>query len=325
MPNIVIRTALHLSSTCLNLRAVASRRPVILLYHGVPEQGDGTEVDGQVLEQHIAFLQNSCVFISPNDLDTTRRPWAKVRVLLTFDDGLRNNAEVVAPILRRYHVPALFFVCSRHATPGKYLWFVYLKALEKYFRGDGFLFRGHFVDMTPARRQASMQWLTTLLLGLTPHPEAMYRAIDDELPPLEDFLSPSTLVKQCAGMTAEHISELAADPLFTIGVHTVDHPLLTRCEPAEAWRQLHDNKVWIEQVTQQPCRTMAYPGGDYNSAILAYNHRLGFHQSYAVVPQCRQERQQEFSRIGVYAPSLEVLGLKVCWGNYCRALGLSIG
>src|SRR5438046_633923 len=119
MPNVVIRTALRLSSTFMCLRVVASRTPVILLYHGVPDQADGTEVDGQVLEQHIAFLQNHCVFISPNELNTIRHPWEKVRVLLTFDDGLRNNAEVVAPILRRYHVPALFFVCSRHAVPGR--------------------------------------------------------------------------------------------------------------------------------------------------------------------------------------------------------------
>jgi peptidoglycan/xylan/chitin deacetylase (PgdA/CDA1 family) len=295
------------------------------LYHGVPDQGDGTEVDGQVLEQHIAFLQSHCVFISANDLNTIRHPWEKVRVLLTFDDGLRNNADVVAPILRRYHVPALFFVCSRHAVPGKYLWFVYLKALEKYFQGNGFLFRGHFVDMIPTRRQASMQWLTAFLLGLRPHPEAMYHAIDHELPPLEDFLSPSTIATRCAGMTADHINALAADPLFTIGAHTVDHPLLTRCEPTEAWCQLRDNKVWIEQVTQQPCHTMAYPSGDYNATILAYNHRLGFHQGYAVVPQCCQEREQEIPRIGVYSPSLDVLGVKVCWGNYCRALGLAIG
>jgi hypothetical protein len=70
---------------------------------------------------------------------------------------------------------------------------------------------------------------------------------------------------------------------------------------------------------------MAYPSGDYNSAILAHNYRLGFQQSYAVIPQCRQERQQEIPRIGIYNPSLEILGVKVYWGNYCRTLGLGIG
>jgi hypothetical protein len=55
---------------------------------------------------------------------------------------------------------------------------------------------------------------------------------------------------------------------------------------------------------------MAYPGGDYNAAILAYNYCLGFHQGYAVMSQCRQERQQEIPRIGVYNPSLEILRSK---------------
>ena len=90
------------------------------------------------------------------------------RILLTFDDGLRNNAEVVAPILRKYDIPAVFFVCSRHAVPGQYLWFSYLQALERHFNGDGFLLRGEFIRMSgDQRRQSIAQLKETLAMSRT--------------------------------------------------------------------------------------------------------------------------------------------------------------
>ena len=325
MPNTIVRTALRLGAPLVNRRAVAPRSPVVLLYHGVPARADGVEVDAAALERHVTYLQRRCVLIHPEEVHKDRRTFDKVRVLLTFDDGMRNNADVVAPILRRHGVPAMFFVSSRHAEPGQYLWFVYLRALEKYYPGDSVTFRGQTIDLTPARRAASMQALTKQLLDLTPHPSAIYRAIEQDLPRLEDFVSPEVIADRCAGMTRDQARRLATDPLFTVGVHTVDHPLLTRCEPAEAWCQLRDNKDWIEDLGGQPCRTMAYPSGDYNRGILAMNHRLGIEQGYAVVPQCRQDQPQEIPRIGIYDPSLEALALKVYWGNHLRAYGLRIG
>src|SRR3989442_674837 len=307
------------------IRAISSRRPVILLYHGIPAQGDGTLVDGAVFEQHIWFLKQHCEFISPDNLGKSRGTLDKIRVLLTFDDGFRNHAEVVAPILRKHHVPALFFVCSRHAAPGKYLWFSYLRALEKHFRDSGFPFRGEFIDMSPGQRQASVQRLSELLLNFTPHPTAMYQAIEDELPRLEDFLDGGNLANCYAGMTAEQVRDLAADPLFSIGVHTVDHPFLPKCEYAEAFRQIRDNKIWIERVCDQQCDTIAYPSGDYSIELLQQCRDLGLARGYAVAPILGADPRLEVPRIGIYATSLDVLGFKVQWGNLMRALRIKAG
>ena len=167
---------------------------------------------------------------------------------LTFDDGFGNNAEVVAPILRKYRVPALFFVSSRHSTPGKYLWFSYLRALERRYPAERLRFRGTAFDMTPRARSDSIQRLSTILLDLRPHPTAMYSAIETELPPLEEFVAESELQDCYAGMTPEQLAHLAAEPLFSIGAHTADHPFLSRCEAAERQRQIHSNREWLEAV-----------------------------------------------------------------------------
>lgn len=307
------------------LRILSSRRPVVLLYHGVPAECYGAAIDGGVLESHIRFLKQHFEFVSPHNFEPKRGALDRIRILLTFDDGFRNHADVVVPILRSYNIPALFFVSSRHATPGKYLWFSYLSALQKRFRGNGLYFRGEFIDMSASQRQMNIQRLREYLLNLRPHPTAMYQAIEEELPRLEDFLSAQELADSYAGMTVEQVCELAADPLFSIGAHTVDHPLLTKCERVEAFRQMQDNKTWIEQLCNRRCDSIAYPSGDYNVELLKQCSDLGFSHGYAVIPMVHADPHLQLPRIGIYSTSLGILGFKVQWGNLFRALRMNIG
>lgn len=308
-----------------SIRLLSSRRTVILLYHGIPKECHDGYIDASIFEQHIIFLKQHFEIVSPDRLWDRRQAHENIRVVLTFDDGFRNNAEVVAPILRKHAVPATFFVCSRHSVPGNYLWFTYLRALEEDFPGNGFHFRGEFVDMSPDGRDASIRQLSNFLLNLKPHPSAMYEAIEQELPRLEDFVSGQKLADCYAGMTAEQLGELATDPLFSVGVHTVDHPLLTKCEREEGFRQIRENKAWIERVCNNECSTIAYPSGDYNAELVEKCRELGFIHGYAVSPLLAAKTQLELPRIGVYSKSLSVLGFKVQWGNHMRVLRIKIG
>lgn len=300
--------------------------PIVCLYHGVSARSVAGGIDGQAFERHLRFLKERCHFVSPHDAQRTRQAREERAVLLTFDDGFRNNAEVVVPLLRRHGIPALFFVTTRHTVPGRYLWFSYLSALERHFTGDGFLLRGEFVSMSPDRRATSVGRLKADLLGLTPHPASMYEVIENELPRLEDFVDRSDLRDSYAGMTTEQIGELAAeDELFTLGGHTVDHPFLTRCSTEEALRQMVENRLWLQELTGRPCATFAYPSGDYDGAVLDACRESGFSVGYSTTPVLRRDKQFEVSRMGMYSPSVDVLAFKLRWGNALRAARMRIG
>ena len=323
--NRIVNSILPISYKLPFLRALASRSPIVFLYHSVPRTSGSGGMDETSLEQHILFLKQYCDFVTPQSLGKQRRVLDKIQVVLSFDDGMRNNATVVAPILRRHKVPALFFVCSRHATPGRYLWFTYLRALERHFSGNGFGFRGNLVDMTPGQRPASVRRLSEFLLNLTPHPAAMYQAIVEELPKLEDFVSKAVIAESCAGMTAEQVGELAADPLFSIGIHTVDHPFLTKCNTQDLIQQIQENREWIENTCNHRCDIIAYPSGDYNNDIIECEKRLGIAHGYAVIPIFNWDSCYEIPRIGIYATSLAVLGFKAFWGSHLRSLRVKVG
>lgn len=302
-------------------RAVAPTKPVMLLYHGVPSTW------GRQFERHILFLKRHFEIVSPewaSDPDSwqSRSRLSKPMVAITFDDGFRNNLDVAAPILQRHRVPALFFVSSRHAEPGQYLWFVYLRKLAESFRGNSFMYDGRAWDMSAAVRPETMRRLWDHLVELTPHPTAMYRAIDEELPRLEDHATQDDLRDTCAGMTAREVAQLSADPLFTIGCHTVDHPYLGRCDLPEAERQLARNQAWIAGITGKPCDTVSYPIGDYTADIVTLCQRLGMTTGYAVTPVLRTSPRMEIPRIGVYADATDILGVKVMYGYTLRRFGV---
>jgi peptidoglycan/xylan/chitin deacetylase (PgdA/CDA1 family) len=297
---------------------LASTAPVVIVYHGVPREND--RMIGRDLESHVIFLRRHFQLISWRQLEDRRLRHERIQVLLTFDDGLRNNAEVVAPILRRHRVPAIFFVCSRHTRPGQYLWFSYLRMLERHFPWSGFNFRGEYMDMNPAQREKTIRRLREVLLAMTPHPFAMYEAIENELPLLEEITTEAERHEHCAGMTEDQIAELASDSLFSIGAHTIDHPFPTKCASGEAERQIRLNKEWIERITGRTCDTLAYPIADYDEGVLQVCHDLGFRQAFSVERKIQGPPELQIPRVGIYFPSLAELGLKIRWATLLNSL-----
>jgi peptidoglycan/xylan/chitin deacetylase (PgdA/CDA1 family) len=319
------KTILHLGWGFPHARLFASRLPTMLLYHGLPKHGNDGGIDVDAFESQICFLKEQFEVVHLSREMELRKRTQRPRAILTFDDGFRNNADVVIPILRRHSIPATLFISSYHSVPGKYLWFVYLRALFKHFPEDGFWFRGDYMDMSMSKRDATGRRIWDQLLALPNHPREMYEAIENELPKLEDFMSSELLQDGCAGMTSEQVREIAQDPLFSIGIHTDSHPFLSKCDPIESYRQIAENKRWLEDASGRHCDIIAYPIGDYDERIIQQCVELGIRRGYAVIPSLQRYPDFEVPRVGVYSPSLDVLGVKVQWGRVIRQLRISVG
>lgn len=297
---------------------LVGREPSILTYHGVPRTSLATgayRFDAGVFEQQVRHLARFFEFLTLDRyLDGSVNDGRKA-VLLTFDDGFANNARVAVPILRALGVPAVFFVCSRHSDPGKVLWASYLAALHRGFREDSLPFRGERLDMRPAGRDRSMARLRALLLGLEPHPTAMYQAIARELPGIDGLLTEAERLDWTSGMTADEMRELDGDALFDVEAHTVDHPFLSRCVPAEAARQLVENREFIEAACRKTVRALAYPSGDYDARIVALARAHRFSCGFAVAPSLGTDPAFEHPRAGIFQAAPEVAAFKAMWAR----------
>jgi peptidoglycan/xylan/chitin deacetylase (PgdA/CDA1 family) len=310
------------------LRLLSSRRPIVLMYHAIAP-GSGDYFGPEVFERHVRFLKSRFRFISPQEYGRARRGTEDIEVLLTFDDGFLNNALYVAPILKRHQVPAIFFISTRHCGGVRPLWFAYLSAFSRWFPEMEIALDGTTYNLSPRLRKQSMRRLEGYLLSLRPHPQAMYDKIERGLPSMETFTPRKHSNDHYAGMTWDHIREIAQDPLFEIGSHTVDHPFLTQCDDAEMEIQVKANREELEHVTGKQIRSIAYPSGDYDIKVTEKCRELGIDRRYAVdLRSGAVEGSPDLSsipRVGVYKPSLSIVGFKVQWGSFLRRTPLKFG
>src|SRR5215475_11334813 len=126
----------NILKTVLALRAAFGAPWIaVLTYHRV---ADATRMAGQAslfdegvfdtspdeLDEQLAFLRRYFNPISLDDLRGLRRGRAlpKNPALVTFDDGYRDNHDIALPILKRYDVPAIFFVATSYIEERRLFW-----------------------------------------------------------------------------------------------------------------------------------------------------------------------------------------------------------
>lgn len=207
-------------------------------------------------------------------------------VLITFDDGFRNNLTLAAPLLKRYGFPAVFFVTTGHIGTGNLLWMQEL--VERVFAWpDTSLpipIPKNGLNLLPAAHQqpyllASLVVADCKRLANEERISYLRRLGIHDLPPmtawqheLYDFMS------------WDEVHELSAQG-FHIGAHTVDHPILSTLPDSEMKRQLAQSKQTVEVEIGQECPCIAFPNGgknDYTETTLETASRCGYRLGFTL-------------------------------------------
>ena len=176
---------------------------------------------------------------------------------LTFDDGYRDNLTHAAPILARYGLPATIFLTTGCIGTREMLWFDRLAEAFKtttrthlQLAGQAALGLG-----STAERLRALQVALSYLKG---RPDAERRQTLDEL--LREL--------QGGGLDGPKRLMLSWDEVgvlrglgFSVGAHTVSHPILSRVSPEDAWQEIDGSKRAIERALGSRARAFAYPNG----------------------------------------------------------------
>jgi len=80
----------------------------------------------------------------------------------------------------------------------------------------------------------------------------------------------------------EEIGEMQRAGL-AFGSHTLNHPHLTALPTAEAKREITDSKKLLEDTLGEPCRSFAYPYGDWNRAVRELVAEAGYEAACTTV------------------------------------------
>jgi peptidoglycan/xylan/chitin deacetylase (PgdA/CDA1 family) len=263
---------------------------LVLCYHGVVAQpqrdrfryANTASVDE--FDTHIAALARGFSPVSAADViawyggaSLPDHP-----VLVTFDDGYRNNLAYAAPILRKHRVPCVFHMTTSYIGSGRTLWVDELVSRIMEWPSAALPLPEGGETRLPAglaRRALAMQCkqkCKQLPWDVTQRYLEQLRATSPE---------PAANAELYGFLSWDEVRELHAQG-FEIGSHTVDHPILTQLTPAEVTRQLGESKATIERELGASCRVIAYPNGgsrDFSPAVEEAARKAGYDLGLTIV------------------------------------------
>ncbi|MCC6792493.1 MAG: polysaccharide deacetylase family protein [Thermomicrobiales bacterium] len=256
---------------------------LVLNYHRIgnpdasPFDRDVFSARQEAFDRQVAFLKRSFDVITPADITDARARGRGRYVMITFDDGYRDNVELAFPVLSAHNVPATFFICTGFIDRPRIAWWDEI----------AWMVRTSSAPALPAG-----EWFDAEIpLESADRTDAIRRALRrfKELPGERtsaylDYLRSAT--GRTAGdeigtdlwMTWEMIRRLHTAGM-TIGAHTVHHHLLGRLPDGDQEREIVESRDRIAAEIGIAPRAFAYPVGSksaFNDATKRLLARHGF-------------------------------------------------
>ena len=282
-------------------------RIVILMIHGVMDSeapevwqplrprlaSDRLKRFLSVLSRHYQFVSLQCAV----DMLDRKIPIKPYCIVVTFDDGYRNNATKALPILRQYGVPATFFLATGHMTHRKPYWCDRLDYILQHVpvHGREIKVASRTVRLLAADRVALGSSYDELRRAAKSahRPDAeMVREMEGLAHALEAETGRGlTEIFEADDWTAlltwAEVEQLAADGV-SFGSHTVSHVRLGLVDEKTAISQLADSKSAIEQHVRGPCRHFAYPNGSFNRRTPELVKKCGYSSAVTTIEGTNQ-------------------------------------
>ncbi len=192
-------------------------------------------------------------------------------VSLTFDDGYRDNFEVAFPILKKYGIPATFFVATG-VLDGKnrFLWDEVVSRVRQIHDEDtaGTLLREPLPDWLAEKLQ--------LLAAGEPAERIGERILRDmNRVPLHEREAGMAALRRVTPDNAyadppllgwDEVGEMRRGGMH-FGAHTVSHPFLDELDPATARSEIQGSVRALEEHLGDPVTLFSYPRGRFTEAL----------------------------------------------------------
>ena len=263
--------ALYFTGAHNLLRPILSGVGAIFMLHHVRPSRDNEFQPNRHLEVAPDFLRAMLSHLRSRGIDIVtmdevhqrliERNFSRRFACFTLDDGYRDNRDFALPVMREFDAPLTVHVVSDFAEGTGRLWWIALEAVIakassiEVAIGDA---ATRLDASTAAAKQAAFDrlhdWLRTL---------PGERDLAREMSALcaRHGVDEGAICRELC-MSWDELKPFAADPLVTIGAHSITHCNLARQTEQIATHEMADSRARIEGVLQRPVVHLAYPYGD---------------------------------------------------------------
>src|SRR3954447_2972272 len=247
---------------------------ILTLHHVRPPRPDRfqpnrlLEVTPDFLEGVLRYLRRSRLdLVSLDEMHRrlTEGDFERRFVCITIDDGYRDTLQWAYPILRRHQAPFTVYIPTSFPDRLGELWWLVLEAVVARNEAVHVVLDGRDETLrcgSVAEKRDVFDRLYVWLRSLAS--EAELRRVVRALA-LQHQVDVAAFCDELC-MRWDELKTLAADPLVTIGAHTVNHVMLAKVSEEQARIEMDMSRRVIESALGIRPAHLSYPVGDPTSA-----------------------------------------------------------
>ena len=259
-------------------RKLTKSQVAILLYHRICPNKDEYKVplSPESFERHMEHFSRNYEILCLDKLVEciqSGKPLPKKAVVVTFDDGYKDNYLYAHPILQKYHIPATIFVVTGYIGTGKLFWWdkvAYIiehTSIRQLNLGDF----GIYSLQSELDKSRAKSMITERLKKLS---EERKNLLVEKLPDICRVEIPRDLGKELI-LSWKEVKEMHIEGV-AFGAHSVNHPILAHLPFEHAKSEITQAKKDIEEKLGTKVTSFSYPHGKFNAQIVGLVRKSGF-------------------------------------------------
>jgi peptidoglycan/xylan/chitin deacetylase (PgdA/CDA1 family) len=297
---------------------------VVLAYHRIRERGKQSWFDDalfgpdeELFEQQIRWIAETATPVSEAAVLAcvrSGRPFPKGAVLVTFDDGYRDNFTIAAPILKKHSVPAIYFIPITQILKREAGWWDEIAWVVKRTQAQTMSVAGERYDGFADSKAAVIE-------SLIAYCKQMGRSgfITDFLDKLRLQCGVEAIPKHVSDlelMTFAQVKELGSYGI-SVGGHTLSHCMLSRLDIRSQERELAESKSELEARLGQTVVSLAYPfggEGQFGEETKEIARRVGYGLAFTMIPGINRTPGLDAMSISRIMPASDLVSFSLSLG-----------
>jgi peptidoglycan/xylan/chitin deacetylase (PgdA/CDA1 family) len=254
------------------------------MYHRFSNGAEKFKLSKDAFERQLVFLKNNYNIISLSDyLDAVEGKEDRLpgnSVIITIDDGYRDNYEYAFPLLKKYGIPATIFLTTDFVSNESWLWPDLINYILKEtdlnnitFENNQFI-QTYDIELPENRHKAQLSLFN------------YFRSIDNEaknnlVRDLAEKLHvniPAKVTSDYQPLTWDQIREMHENSI-EFGSHTCSHPICSRLKGDSLRYEIVESKREIEEQLDAKVDIFCYPNGqpeDLNIKVVEEVRKAGY-------------------------------------------------
>lgn len=268
------------------MKIFGSRKLRILCYHRVIDiDPDTFEFDEDLVDATVVDFDKQMRFVSRHFNVITFKDFIKYRekgklpknpLIITFDDGYKDNYTNAYPILKKYKLPATVFLATDYIGNNNLFWWDRVAYLIKHTSKkkisidiDGQIYSFDISDKK--KKKKAIVEINRLLKMID---NSLKNRILENLENNLNVVIDNSISRDIC-LSWEDIREMSKNGI-DFEAHSCTHPILTNLPYKEMRKEILSSKKAIEAKLSRPVKFFAYPNGNFDNLCKESVKEAGF-------------------------------------------------